>query len=70
MPTPLPDEPLWDVRDVSRQNKCAVATTWRHVKQGLLPPPIKIGGLTRWVPSEVRAAQARAMAARNQLIAD
>jgi len=32
------------------------ATVWRRVKDHTLPQPIKIGGLTRWVVSEVQEA--------------
>jgi predicted DNA-binding transcriptional regulator AlpA len=58
--------PLMTVADVARRRGCSVATVWRHVKAGILPPPIKLGGLTRWVPEEVEAAIARAMAARDR----
>ena len=31
---------------------CSRATLWRRVKDGSLPPPVKIGGLSRFVASE------------------
>jgi predicted DNA-binding transcriptional regulator AlpA len=57
--------PLMTIGDLSKRRKCSNATSWRHVKAGILPAPIKLGGLTRWVPEEVEAAIARAMAARD-----
>ena len=67
MPTTLPEirPPLMPVRAVSKRGGWSDATTWRHVKAGLLPKPIKIGGNTRWVPEEVEAAIEAAKAARN-----
>jgi predicted DNA-binding transcriptional regulator AlpA len=63
---PLPEQraPLLTVGDLSKRRRCSDATTWRHVKAGLLPPPIKIGGLTRWIPEEVEAAIEAAKVAR------
>ena len=36
------------------------STFWLKVKQNILPPPVKIGGSTRWFRSDLEAA-ARAM---------
>jgi predicted DNA-binding transcriptional regulator AlpA len=35
---------------------CSKATFWRRVADGTLPPPIKIGGMSRWRLSEIEAA--------------
>lgn len=39
---------------------CGRATVWRYVSKGLLPKPIKIGSMTRWLVSEIDAFIARA----------
>ena len=44
---------------------CSRATVWRRVADGTLPKPIKIGGLSRFVLSEINATVESAMAARN-----
>ena len=31
------------------------STVWRRVKDGLLPKPIKFGGMTRWSRAEIEA---------------
>ena len=41
------------------------ATVWRRVKDHTLPQPIKVGGLTRWVVSEVREAIEKRIAIRD-----
>jgi len=32
------------------------ATLYRHIRRGLLPKPVKIGGSSRWLRSECEAA--------------
>ena len=41
------------------------ATVWRRVKDHTLPQPIKVGGLTRWVVSEVQEAIEKRIAIRD-----
>ena len=55
------------ISDVETANLlgCSRATVWRRVGDGLLPRPIKFGGKTMWVLSEVEAAIARRVAARD-----
>ncbi|WP_089235606.1 helix-turn-helix domain-containing protein [Tropicimonas sediminicola] len=43
---------------------CSKATWWRRVADGTLPPPIKIGGMSRWRRSDVVAVIDRADAER------
>jgi predicted DNA-binding transcriptional regulator AlpA len=38
----------------------SMATFWRRVADGTLPKPIKIGGLSRWIPCELAAVIERA----------
>ena len=42
------------------------ATVWRRVADGTLPRPVKLGGLTRWVVSEVEEAIEKRIALRDQ----
>jgi len=39
---------------------CSKATWWRRVADGTLPPPIKIGGMSRWKLSDVLSTIERA----------
>ena len=52
-------------KDVAEMIGSSRATVWRRVGDGVLPRPIKFGGMTRWVLSEVEAAIARQIAARD-----
>lgn len=40
------------------------ASVWRHVRDGILPKPLKLGGSTRFVEAEVTAVIRAAMANR------
>jgi predicted DNA-binding transcriptional regulator AlpA len=35
------------------------ATLYRHIRRGLLPKPVKVGGSSRWLRSECEAALQR-----------
>lgn len=64
-----PDQPrqcLLSDRQVGTVLGLSRATVWRRVADGTLPKPVKIGGLTRWVSSEVEAVVLRAMADRGE----
>ena len=43
---------------------CGRSTIWRWASEGILPGPIRIGGLSRWKLSDLEAAIARADAQR------
>ncbi len=60
-----PPRVLISDKDVAEMIGGSRATVWRRVADGVLPRPIKFGGLTRWVVSEVEAAIARQVAARD-----
>ena len=45
---------------------CSKATYWRLVAKGAIPPPIKIGGMSRWKVSDVQALIERAAQVRHQ----
>jgi predicted DNA-binding transcriptional regulator AlpA len=51
-------------RQVGKLLNISRASVWRHAAGGKIPKPVKIGGLTRWVASEVEAVVQRAMAER------
>ena len=55
----LTDRELAKVLGTSR------SSIWRYVSMGLLPPPIKIGGSSRWRSDEVRAQIEAATEARD-----
>jgi predicted DNA-binding transcriptional regulator AlpA len=57
----LPDSAFVRVATVSALRNCSGATTWRHVKLGLLPAPKKLSaGITGWNVGELRACLAAA----------
>lgn len=43
---------------------CSRATFWRRVGDGTFPPPVKVGGLTRWSKTEIEAVIESALMAR------
>ena len=48
---------------------CSRTTIWRRIADGALPKPLKLGGLSRFVLSEINARVDAAMAARNGKVA-
>ncbi len=44
---------------------CSRTTVWRRVADGTLPKPVKLGGLSRFVLSEINAIVEAAMAVRD-----
>ena len=44
---------------------CSRSTIWRRVSDNTLPKPLKLGGLSRFVLSEINERVEAAMAARN-----
>jgi predicted DNA-binding transcriptional regulator AlpA len=62
------DDPLWNINDVREffggsGRPLAIATVYRLIHTGVIPAPFHIGGSSRWVASECRAARQRMMAA-------
>lgn len=54
----MPDEGAVDVKVVSALKGRSVASIWRDVKAGRIPPPFKAGPRsTRWRLGDVRGAQ-------------
>lgn len=55
----LPDSAFVRLPTVSALRGCSNATTWRHVQQGLIPAPQKIGPkITAWNVGQIRRALA------------
>ena len=44
---------LMSVRDTALSLGCSVATVWRWSSDGTIPKPLKIGGTTRWMRSDI-----------------
>ncbi|MDX0056943.1 helix-turn-helix domain-containing protein [Sinorhizobium meliloti] len=60
-------DPLLTVRESAEILQISVPTFWRHVADGILPRPVKIGGLSRWPQSEIIAVIERAKASRSNV---
>lgn len=55
---PVPDlnqAPLLTAKNTAEWLNLSMATFWRRVADGSIPKPIKIGHLSRWIPSEIEA---------------
>jgi predicted DNA-binding transcriptional regulator AlpA len=48
------------VKDVAEHLAIGVSTIWRQVAKGSFPPPVRIGGCTRWRRSDIEAITAQA----------
>ena len=67
LPSPLipqPIDPMLTIREAAAILQISVPTFNRHVANGLVPKPIKLGGLSRWMHSEILAVIETAKAAR------
>lgn len=56
---------LFSAREVAALFQCGSTTVWRWTKEGKIPKPIRIGGLTRWKLDELEACIAMAEAQRD-----
>jgi predicted DNA-binding transcriptional regulator AlpA len=41
------------------------ATLYRHIRSGLVPPPVKVGALSRWLKAECLEALGRMIEGRS-----
>ena len=57
-------DPLIRDTDIAELWGCSKATVWRRVADGVLPPPLKIAGISRWPLSEAQAVIEKAKAER------
>ena len=58
-------DPLLTAREGSAELQISEPTFWRWVANGILPKPVKLGGMSRWPRSELLAVIERAKADRN-----
>lgn len=63
-PIHTPTDPLFSDRDAAAMLGCGRSTLWRWAAEGVLPKPIKIGGMSRWRKSDIEAVIAKAEAQR------
>lgn len=47
-------------RPLAQQLGIGNSTLWRWVKKGILPPPIRIGGIAGWRPSDIETTLEKA----------
>lgn len=52
--TAVPAEPLWDAKDVAAFLKVSRSWVYQHAESGTLPS-VRIGGLRRFIPAQIRA---------------
>lgn len=52
------------VYDLAERYRVHPSSVWRWVAQDKFPHPVKIGGTTRWLESEIAAHEAKAAAER------
>ena len=57
-------DPLLTVREGAALLDVSIPTWHRWVSKGLLPKPVKLGGMSRWPKSEILAFVEQAKAAR------
>lgn len=60
--SPVPSDPLLTDREAATYLGCGRSTLWRWVSEGILPKPLKIGGMSRWRQSTIEAVIAKAEA--------
>lgn len=55
---------LYSDRDAAELLGCGRSTLWRWAAEGIIPKPLKIGGMSRWKLSDLQAVIAKAEAHR------
>lgn len=58
-------DPLLTDKEAARVLGISTPTFWRWKKDGTIPQPVKLGGLSRWPRSEILDVIEKAKAARN-----
>lgn len=53
-------DPLLKAREVAAMLSISIASLYRRIGDGTLPPPIKLGHLARWSRADIVAAIAQA----------
>jgi len=59
----IPDKLINDA-EMAKTIGCARSTIWKWVAEGIIPKPLKIGGMSRWKLSDANAVIAQADAER------
>lgn len=60
-----PIDPLWTAKESASFLQMSLATFWRRVQDGTIPPAVRLGGsYVRWPKSEIVAFLERAKADR------
>jgi predicted DNA-binding transcriptional regulator AlpA len=57
-------DPLLSDREAAAVLGCARSSVWRWAAEGIIPKPLKIGGMSRWRHSEIEAVIEQAAAKR------
>lgn len=63
-PSAVIDQLLTD-REAASMLDCGRSTLWRWAAEGIVPKPLKIGGMSRWRQSDIEAVIAKAETARS-----
>lgn len=58
-------DPLLTARESAAVLQVSIPTFWRRVADRTVPPPVKIGALSRWPRSEISAVIEKAKASRD-----
>lgn len=56
---------LLNDREAASMLDCGRSTLWRWAADGIIPKPLKIGGMSRWRQSDIEAVIAKAETARS-----
>lgn len=57
-------DPLLRAREGAALLGVSLSTFWRHVESGMIPPPVKIGGSSRWPQSDIQSVIEKAKSNR------
>lgn len=49
----LKNDRLINIRETAALLGCSPSTIWRRAADGSIPPPIRLGGMTRWSEAEM-----------------
>jgi predicted DNA-binding transcriptional regulator AlpA len=58
-------DPLLKDGEAATMLSCSKSTLWRRVADGTVPRPVKIGGMSRWLQSEIKAVIEHAITQRD-----
>ena len=61
---PRQGDHLYSDRDAAALLGCGRSTLWRWSAEGVIPKPLKIGGMSRWKLSDLQSVIAKAEAHR------